>query len=106
MFIKTNGGKQKVSVAQRKGFMNGKFGLNARSKRMNEGRNFYKITKTIMAGSESRTSTCKYKDSNIIERHNEVIGRLCHEAKRCKTVPTRKKASEPIGYLQIKAVDS
>jgi hypothetical protein len=48
-----------------------------------------------MAGSESRTSTCKYKDGNIIKRHKAVMGRLCHEAKRCKRVPTRKET-----YLQ------
>jgi hypothetical protein len=32
---------------------------------MNEGQNFCKITKTIAAGSESGTFTCKYKDGNI-----------------------------------------
>jgi hypothetical protein len=63
------------------------------------------ITKTTMAGSESTTSTCKYKDGNIIERHNMVMGRLCHEAKRCSTVLTKKEASKPIGYLQTRAAD-
>jgi hypothetical protein len=72
---------------------------------MNEGRNFCKITKTIMAGSESRTFMCKYKDGNIIDRHNAVMGRLCHEAKRCSTVPRRREASEPIGYLQTRTED-
>jgi hypothetical protein len=70
---------------------------------MNEGRNLCKIT--IMAGSQSRTSTSKYKDGNIIKRHNAVVGRLCHEPKQCSTVPTTKEASEPIGYLQTRAVD-
>jgi hypothetical protein len=70
-----------------------KFGSNARS--MNEGRN--KITK--MAGSERSTSTCKYK------RHNAVMGRLCHEPEQCSTVPTTKEASQPICYLQTRAVD-
>jgi hypothetical protein len=50
--------------------------LNARSKKMNERRNFCKITKTIMAGSESRIFMCKYKDGNIINRHNAVMGRV------------------------------
>jgi hypothetical protein len=35
-----------------------------RSKRMNVRKNFCEVIKTIMAGSESRTSTCKYKDGN------------------------------------------
>jgi hypothetical protein len=48
---------------------------------MNDGENFCKITKTIMDGFESRTSTCKYKDGNIIKRQNAVMVRLCHEAK-------------------------
>jgi hypothetical protein len=64
-----------------------------------------KITKPIMAGYELRTFTWKYKDGNIIERHNAVMGGLCHKAKQCSTVPTRKEASEPIGYLQSRAVD-
>jgi hypothetical protein len=72
---------------------------------MNEGRNFCKITKTIMAISESRIFTCKYKDSNIIEKHIAVMGRLCHKAKCCSTVPTRKEGSKPKGYLQTRAVD-
>jgi hypothetical protein len=40
----------------------------------------------------------------IIERHNAVMGRLCHEAKRYSTVSTWKEASEPTGYPQTRAV--
>jgi hypothetical protein len=41
----------------------------------------------------------------IIKRHNAVMGRLCHKAKRCSTIPTRREASEPIGDLQTRDVD-
>jgi hypothetical protein len=83
------GGKQIVSVGK--------------IKRMNEGQNFCKIT--IMAGSASRTSMCTYKNCNIIKRHNVVMGRLCHELKKCSTLQTTKEASEPKDYLQTRAVD-
>jgi hypothetical protein len=69
---------------------------------MNEGQNFHKIT--IMAGSESRTSMCTYKNCNIIMRHDVVMGRLCHELIKCSTVQTPKEASEPKDYLQTRAV--
>jgi hypothetical protein len=52
-----------------------------------------------MAGSESRTSTRKYKDGNIIEMHNVLMWRLSNDAEQCSTVLTRKEASESIGYL-------
>jgi hypothetical protein len=76
---KISGGKQKVSVGQTKGFT--KWEVWIKCKKMNEGQNFCKITKITMAGSELRTSMCKYKDGNIVGRHNAVMGRFCQEAK-------------------------
>jgi hypothetical protein len=76
---KTSGGKQKVSFGQTKGFLKWKVWIQC--KKMNEGQNFCKITKITMAGSELRTSMCKYIDGNITDMHNVVMGRLCHEAR-------------------------
>jgi hypothetical protein len=62
MFIKTSRG--------RKGFMKWKDWIKCKQQEAN----FCKTTETITARSGSRTSTCKYKDGNIIKRHNEVMG--------------------------------
>jgi hypothetical protein len=99
---KISGGKQKVSAKQIKGFTNWK--VQIKCKKMNEGRNICKITKSIMSGSESRISTCKYKDVSVIDSHNVLMWRLCHEDAQCTTLLTkRKKLPNPyvISKLQL-----
>jgi hypothetical protein len=81
--------------------MKWKIWIKYRSKRMNDGGNFCEITKTIMARSESRNSTCKYKDGNG-EMDEEWYA---SEAEQCSKVLTRNEASELTGYLQTGALD-
>jgi hypothetical protein len=52
-----------------------------------------------MAGSESRTSTCRYKHGNG-EMDEDAF-----EAVQRSKVLTRNEASEPTGYLQTGALD-
>jgi hypothetical protein len=63
--------------------------------------NFCEITKTIMAGSVSRTSTCKYKDANG-EMDKEWYA---FEAQQYRKVLTRNEASKLIGYVQTGTLD-